>query len=418
MRRPFGRPILWALLIVPLLLAGCWDRAEVETLAFITATGIDLVPPHSGAGTPPRIELTARVMNTAGSATSGSSSGVGGERNLPSVVVTGRGVTTWDALYDMQKTLGWTLFVAHNRVVVLASEVPRSGQMRRVMDFFDRARQTRRNAYLLVADGSSAAEIIDGYSPLTGPDHSDLHGLVLTSYEQRGTPLVTINDFLIRLALEGVDPIAGRIRLTSSTTSPSTGQGMPEAEQSPGNNSPAEISGVALFQGDRLVGFLDEEPSHGLLWATNRSTGGMIAAPCPREPDLFFFYVIQRASARLSIQTHPELRGRISIIMEGIMGDIECTAGGFRTDTKELRRIEDELTRIVHKWVQEAVDKAQELHADPFGFGAALMRRDYRLWQQVKDHWHDTVWAGLPVDVDATVYVRRSGIVGTPYEVR
>lgn len=414
---PKGRFLL-CILIISLLLSGCWDRREVETLAFVTASGIDQAPgdPENPFGWK-ELELSVRVANAGetGGGDPGAGSGTSGAGS-PGTVIVGHGVTPWDAFLDIQSASGRIMYVAHNRVVVISSDIAKDGHMREVIDFFDRSRQARRSGYILVADGLPARDVVGRESPIADRASSGLYELVRFNHSMRGMPQVTLNDFIVRATLEGIDPIAGRVGAVPKGSPSASSE---RANDGGGSDSKRTVAltGLALFRGDLLVGFLDEEETRGALWAMGKISSGFVNVPCPNAPSQSYVFEVQRSSGAISIQIEPELRGKVQITMEGGLGDLACPAGGFNTTTSAIQVAHVRLKERVLASVEGAIHKAQTLQSDPFGFGADFLRKNHREWREIKDRWHESIWPQLPVDIELNVDIRRPGLVGSPYKV-
>ena len=416
---PF-RNVLGVLVVaaLTLVLTGCWDRREVESLAFVTATGIDLDdatdPGVTGirAADTTRFRIVVEIANAGGGG--GTDPGASGARagvSQPTMLGFGVGVTPFDALQDIQAGLGRTLFVAHNRVVVVSAEIPRNQKLPQVFDYFERSPQARGNALLVFADGIPAAEVIAATAPVSGRSGSALYDLIQTTHTEHGTPLVTIREFLVRSSLEGIDPIAGRI-VRGTRTAAGGAEGAGSLGPVPQAVPPVRLSGVALFRGDTYVGSLDEAETKGLLWAIGQVKDSFIDVPCPGAPEHSFTYLVQRSSGKVSLTLQPALRGRIAIVMEGRLADVECPRTAFDVTTASVDDAHAQLKRRIEESVRGAVDKTQRLGVDPFGFGAALHRNAPERWHEVRDEWFDTIWPRLPVDIEVTVDIRRPGLVG------
>ncbi len=395
--------------------AGCWDRIEVQTLAFVTEAGIDpAVETEENPFGWESVELSVRVANTA----SAQDSGTGASSTSLGALVVGRGVSPLDALNDIQSASGRIIYVAHNRAAVVSSQLAQAGRMTEVIDFFDRSRQARRSAYLLVADGLSAREVISLGSQLSDQESSAIFELARFNHRTRGMPIVTINDFIVRATQEGVDPIAIRVSAAPMLTSPAeSGSSEPQGGPSAAGGRQVEIAGAALFRKDVLVGYLDEDATRGLLWARGDLSSGSVNVPCPAVTEKSFGFLVRRSSGAVTIETDPELRGKVTITMEGDFVGLSCPGGGYKSTSQAVQVAQERLKARVEESVRAAIAKSQQLQADPFGFGAALMRKEYGVWRRVKERWYDTVWPELPVDIEIKVDIRRPGLVGPPYQV-
>lgn len=394
-----------------LILAGCWDRQEVDTLAFITATAVDARPGETKDGSDDSyFELSMHIIDPATESAGGIMEKDSSAGNVAGVVVSAKGLTPLDAHYNFQAQLPRVAFFAHNRVIIIAEELARSDVLSRIVDFFDRGRQSRRSAFVAIAQDIAAREVLAAGFPLEPSSGEGLAQVIRINHQTVAAPAVTLNDFLVDVSLEGIDPIAGRIRPVRKADASPSRQGSDVLEG-------ARYSGVALFRGDRLVGWLDEPETRGLLWATGRANAAYVNITCPDSPTNLLTLEIVRASGKIDVQTTPELRGRIRLIAEGHLADVECP-GGFRRSSEGVSETNDRLAAVMENNIKGALEKTKSLGTDPFGFGAAIMRADPALWQQVRERWYDSIWPELPVDIEITATVRRPGLISSPYEVR
>ncbi len=398
------RPIACALVALFLAMAvtGCWDRIEVESLGFVIAAGLDPSDSPTNARGWSLIDMTVRIASGdfAGGGNSSDSNLVQGS----GLVLTGTGFSPLDALNSIQDTVPRQVYVAHNRVVVVAEELAKT-DMRQMLDLFHRPRQTRREAILVVARDISAKDAISATFPLAGSSGEGLFDLIRLSSRTRGSDIRTVHDFLVAASLEGMDPYLGVIRPAPA-----------DAEKAAAVPSRVLYSGIALFQGDRLVGYLDERETRGLLWALGRMASTNVELPCPTDPIDPILIEVQRSKGNVKIELEPELHGVIEIVMEGRVIEVGCTSGFERTSSA-LDEVHDVAVEQIKTEISAAITKAQEVMSDPFGFGAALLRRSPSVWREVGTHWYEEIWPTMRVDINVKFDIRRPGLVGGPYTV-
>ena len=391
-----------------LLTSGCWDRREVETLAFVTAVGLDLAeggPNHLGWKP---IDLSVQVAATSSpEAGSGIFGGGSGASAGTGVVVTARGYSSFDALTEVQNMVARQIYVAHNRVIVVSEDLARS-DMRRVLDFFDRNRQPRRTATLVIAKDITARDAISAFFPLAQRQGEGLYEMIQVNARQRSTANVSLHEFLTAVSLEGVDPFVGAVQPIPNTAL------TPADPAVSAGKLRVSYAGIALFQRDRLVGFLDETEGRGLLWAIGKSGITHIRFPCPGAPGDVIVVEILRSKGVVRTEASPEIRGVVEVTAEGMVIDASCASGLERTPDS-VDEIHNLAAEELKSEVEAAVSRAKELQSDPFGFGAALFRKHPRLWNDVKEMWYSAVWPNMPVDVKISFDIRRPGLVGGPY---
>ncbi|WP_139487889.1 Ger(x)C family spore germination protein [Brevibacillus dissolubilis] len=130
-RPVFTLLILWMILLI----TGCWNRREIEDLAFVLATGID----KSSQG----YLLNVQVANVPALSKDGN--------NAPTFFTyTSAGQTVFDAVRKTTHTSPNRLFWAHTKVLVINEKAAQSG-IKPYLEFFSRDAEERRNFLLVVS---------------------------------------------------------------------------------------------------------------------------------------------------------------------------------------------------------------------------------------------------------------------------
>ena len=172
----------------------------------------------------------------------------------------------------------------------------------------------------------------------------------------------------------------------------------------------ARITGAAVFKGDRLVGWLNQPETRGLLWIKDQVNSTIIVIKQPGHEDDFIGLELMQARGGFS----PEVDegGRLSYTVEveaqAVLGDAQRFIDPFAwPEVWEV--MERRMATVIENEIMATVAKAQELNSDIFGFGAALKRTDTALWQQEKDRWDET-FPYLDVQVEVKADILRSGL--------
>ena len=71
----------------------------------------------------------------------------------------------------------------------------------------------------------------------------------------------------------------------------------------------------------------------------------------------------------------------------------------------------------VRREALDAVEHAQRLEADIFGFGRLLMASDPKAWRRLEDRWRQ-VFREMEVDVQVKATIRRTGLASGRFTVR
>ncbi len=399
--RRFG--LTSCLLLMALALAGCWNRREVETLGFVVAVGVNRGPDGG-------VELTAQVPIP--SLLAGEAGGGGGRSSQPAFwVVKSSGRTTFEAarrfLEESPRRLQWS----HNQVVIFSETYARTG-VREALDILTRDSEPRRTAWVMVARESSIDDVLSAAWPierLTGVALDRL--MTLQSGGLGGAPTVDINTFVRALAAPGLEPVAAAIELTGPDTPPK------QRDPLEPTKSHLATRGSAVFQGDRLVGWLDPIETRGLAFLQNKVKTTVLPLDC-KVP------VGEKASVEL-LRAHTTMKpqvtadGRISFTIkiqaEGALDEFPCREP---INVTTFRSMERKAAQAIEGEVMRALRRLQyDYHADAMGFGLAVYRTYPRLWKRLQADWNKRL-PDIPAQVQVRMALRRSALTERPLQVQ
>lgn len=418
------------LALLSLLLSGCWDRREINDLAFVMAIGVD-------KGTRPgTFIITSQVAVPSEFASGRGGEGGGGAWSslVPPVWITSiEGETVMDARRRMAEWAPRRGYTAHAEAIVLGKELARQG-IAEVLDFFYRHPEFRRTAHLFVADGT-AQSILQAYprlDPIPG-----MAGRSLVRWSPlAGTALpVTLQEAVSTLWAGRTQLVLPRLSLTTGMEYPPgqtqpasaqtgnvaasgmglTGDSLPTDRQGKGGEGTGpgphgrelHMMGGAIFKGDRLVGYFNRRESRGYMWILGKKHGGITVVSSSPGCSGRVAIEITRGRARIVPElTNGHLRIRIQVKEEGNV--VESLAPLDFTDAKVLRSLERRTATAIRGEIMEALRRAQkDYRSDVFGFGAAIYRRYPRLWRQIEKDW-DRIYPDLEVVVEVESKIRRT----------
>jgi|GEM_PF-873262 len=378
--------------ILVCLLSGCWERKEVNDIGIVTATGIDLMENGSI-----RVSLLLAIPRLVG--TSSSASG-GGETQLETTagwIVSEEGETVMDAYRNIQGKLPRQIFFSHNRIIIIGEKLAQNGVMP-VLDFFERARQSQLNSFVLVTK-TEAEEMLK-----FKPKFEKLASEVIKEELKTGIgPSVRIGRFLAMVMDSGDEPYAPQIAIVSSE------QG---ASHSKDTKNVMATRGTAAFRGDRLVGWLNDRETRGLMWIRNEMKEGVITVSIP--PDLGggrisaeFAGVHSKLTPVVSkekIQMHIDVSASLKVYENVSKLDLSEPA-----NTSLLRTL---IAEDIRRRIESVCLKAQKtLRTDILGFGQAIYRQQHKAWnKQYAKEW-TRLFPEVQVVIKPVVQVINTGLI-------
>ncbi|CAI6087739.1 Ger(x)C family spore germination protein [Cohnella sp. JJ-181] len=374
------------LLLSVLFLSGCWDRTEINDLAFITGTAFDLT--ESG-----EYHLTVQIALP--SSTPGGGAGEGPQQKFFVLAANGKNVN--EAFAMIQKKSSRKLFTAHRSVIFIGESLGRHG-INNVLDVFAHDPRQRLRTYIMLVKGGEASRVLDTKYPF---DQVPMEA-VKEMEGQQTEVAVNLRDFFISATSRGIDPIMGVIEVES---------------EGKDQNKPGmfKLSGSGVFKQLKLVGLLDGYETDGLNWATNHMKDGRINAEIPGTKGNVGI-LITYASRKISIDTHGD-RMQFKLLLQGKGTIIENNTELDVTRPKNVALVQHGLEKAAEKQVSEALNKLQkQFDADAVGFGQALYRNSPREWKAVKNQW-DRKFAEAKLNVQVKLTIGGAGMVGPPLQL-
>jgi spore germination protein KC len=115
-----------------------------------------------------------------------------------------------------------------------------------------------------------------------------------------------------------------------------------------------------------------------------------------------------------ALNTTDEVEARVKVDVTAHLAETRSFVD-ITQDMHALIQMEEALADQIRGEILDAVQKAQSLRADIFGFGRMLMASDYRARKRICPKW-DTVFTSLPVKVEVKARIDRSALETNRYE--
>ena len=388
--------IMTLLIVIAPLLTGCWSRHEINDVAIVLGVAIDKA--DNGKL---RLALQIAVPKASGGA-GGSGQGSGSTKST--MMVSAEGESIMEAYRIIQEKIPREIFFAHCRVIIVGEELARDG-VSSVLDFFSRHRQSHLRYYLLFTKGE-AVDILH-----SSPQFESALAEEIREKEKTGTGVrVRVREFWERLLSDGEEPVAAQV----SDLLIEKGSQNEKKESGTSKRIPSTI-GAAVFRGDRLVGWLNDEETRGILWIRSEFESGVIAVSIPKEKG---GGRIAAQIWKVSTKIKPIFQnGKLKIKIE-TYGGIEIYENSSKLDLGNptvLSTLQSMFEKEVETRIHLTLDKAQKkLKSDIFGFGQEVNRSYPKMWEtDYKKRWN-TIFPDTEVEVDSHITVQGTGFTTKP----
>ncbi|MBS4210004.1 Ger(x)C family spore germination protein [Bacillus sp. FJAT-50079] len=388
--------ILILFLCTPLL-SSCWSNQELNDISVVAGIGIDKKDNV--------YHLSAQIVNPNEVSTKeGTSSGLS-----PVFLTEATGSTIYEALRKISLGNSRKAYISHLRVLVISEDFAKEG-LSDELDFMYRDYSLRTDFLVIIAKNVSAKDTLKVLMSLEKvPAEKLFQSLIMSEKMLSSTKAVTIDEFMEHMVNEGNNPVLSGIELLGN---PELGN---KRQNSEAIESPTKLkyAGLAVFNGGKLVGWLDDKESIGYNYITNHVKRTIENIPCPNEDKEFALDVI-RTSTRIQATVdkigtpHIKVKPRLEVNI----GEFSCSFD--LTEPETITKLEKLAEQTLKNSLHLTVKKVQEeYNSDIFGFGQALYRSEPQTWKKLKEDWPNH-FANLDVDITPKVNIRQLGLIKKP----
>lgn len=384
-----------SVLVMALLLTGCWDRIELNDRAIVLGWGMDLLEDGKYLATANYVLPTS----PGGSGTAGGAGGGSGQASY--FTESAIGINNTDAGQNMQHKLSRLIFAGHRRNIFIGEKLARAG-VGPILDEYARSLSIRPRTNVFVVKGGTAQSVMTiSYQLEKNPSLA-----AQKIQEKTGAPVSrSMLDFFIS-ANEigtGVMPV---IRVAKPVM---------ESRKHNKNDSPPQTTlqfdGAAIFDQDlKLKGFLGENQYWARLWVINRLRAYSFPLSTYSRRGSMVLQASNFKSRITPVVKRNSVDFKVRLEAQGMI--IENNTPLDITNPETLRTVQKEYNRSIKKQVEHIVEIVQkEYKCDVFGFGSTVHRKYPYEWKRLSEDWRD-LFPESHIELNVMVTISGTGISG------
>jgi spore germination protein KC len=374
---------LLVLILSNLFLSGCWDRQELNDLAMVTAAGIDQTSDET-------IELSVLVYIPKGGGGELGTASSGGGVGTQKLVRSATGKTMAEAMAKLQELLPRHIFWGICKVFIIDADVGKEGIAEQV-DFIMRYPQIRERTKIFLSK-QKVKDILSLMPPLERDISEVLRELASLKIGME----VTTKDLAEMFMSDSGDIGVPWIKI------------LPPEEGDKKNQTIAYITGTAIFKKDKLIGYIDDSVTRGVLWLRDEIEFAIITVE-PKEANGY----ISINSLKSKSELVPKIeQGKWKITLKAFSEHdiVQNTTNLDMADPKVVKMLQKLLEKNIEERVELALEEVQKgLKADIFGFAEAFHREYPKVWKTEKYRW-DEIYPDVEVKIDVKANIRRQGM--------
>ncbi|MFD0681165.1 MULTISPECIES: Ger(x)C family spore germination protein [unclassified Paenibacillus] len=383
----------WLLLLT--LLTGCWNRRELNELGIQMGMAIDKIGDQ--------YQLAVQVV-VPGEVSSRLTTG-----RSPVTLYKASAPTIFEAFRKLTETSPRKIYSAHTRVLVIGESLAQEG-IGKILDLLSRNPEARTDYYVIVSRGIKAEEVLKVMTSLEKiPANNLFYSLDTSSKNWAPTTTVTMDQAILQLVTSGLNLVLPGVEVLGNLSTGDSKSNVDKIE----NAGLLQSAGLAIFDKDKLIGWLNEDESKGYNYIRNnvKSTAGHIK--CPDGGVLALETLRSDTKMKVSFDNGEPLI-LIGVVIESNIGEVECKIDITEPDT--IVWLEHEAEKKLRNLLQHTINKVKsKYNVDVFGFGQAVYKKDPKVWKKLKGEWKER-FPRLKVNYDINVTIRRTGTTNNSFQ--
>lgn len=378
--------LLAVLLSIPIILTGCWNRRELDTLGIVLTMAFDKEDED--------IKITAEVVKLQRGEGGKSSYG----ESAPVKYVQGKGKTVFDALRDITLKFDRKIFMAHIKTIILSEDIAKNN-MSDILDITQREHEIRETTYLFVSKHSKAEDALGSLGGVEEIPAISFEDIIKNQKYNGKSVAVQGFEYYRTLFAQGIQPVIGVIQLVPKHKFRTSGDNKEEYE--------ANIEGSAVMKDNKFVGYLNGIQTYGYNLITNHVHSGSITSQNNTKRNAV---EILSAHCDKSVDMHEgKFNISVSVTMKGILQEVSGSTD--INSPKKIENIEKANSEELKKIIEEAINAAQKnYNADIFGFGKLVHQKYPRIWRKVKKDWNK-IFADSIITVQTKTEITKTGVI-------
>jgi spore germination protein KC len=400
MMRKIRTMLIFLLIILNLaVLNGCWDIREINELGLVTAVGIDK------ADGPNRYSVTVQIANPTAEGSSDSKSKVKSDVWIG----TQEGSSLFDAARMLVDISSRRIMWAHNNVIIIGESMAKEGIIP-VVDYFTHNPELRMKTAVVVAKGD-AKEYLAAKVGMESP--SGVSFILLEGY--RALTAESVESHLLEVSA-GLKNEYSNLLITGISLKKSL---MPsgDSENKEKSSETIELTGVAVFKKDKMLGWLSPEESRGVSWILNQTKNTVVTVTDPEHGNKSVSVETGSVKAKIKTQVINGMPG-ISVNVSG-KGDIVEEDGSTNQGMSEVK---EHVAELLNKKIEDEIKHSLEIiqkeyMVDCLGFAAIVHAQNDVEWESgLKDKWQ-VIFPQIPVTVSVDINIKSSTLNQEPMKV-
>ncbi|OAA83618.1 Ger(x)C family spore germination protein [Clostridium ljungdahlii] len=364
-------------LLSSVILCGCWNYVDIEKYSLVIGFSLDKDKKSN------KYVVNAEVLNFQMS---------GKEAKAVSNIIESKGDTIFDAMRNMINTTGNKLHWGHAKIFIISKDIAEEGIIP-ALDLPYRDAEMREEIYVLISNKNTAKEILQNKTIASNLKSFDIAKMIEHQRALANVPIVRVYEIINNIEEDDISSVLPLCDIKAS-----------DGKQA------AELTGTAVFKGDKLVGSLNTEESKYFLFATNQIDKTLLVEKILDDDQMtnITLEVFESKTKVKPIYQNGKLSVDMNIRLDASIAEIDGSRDFIQGSRREkLKQAAEESLKVS---IGSTINKVQNNYeTDIFGFGKHIKSDIPSVWNDVKDKWDDT-FKNMNVNINIEIQLRNSAL--------
>lgn len=385
------------LLIIPLLLSGCYNYQELNQLAITTALSVDYDKDSDN------FKIIAQVINPVKEQDAKSS-------NEPSFInYKSEGKSLREAVRLVLLDSPKKLYGSQIQIVVLSENVI-GEKLPDVIDFFIREPELRSEFKLIIARDNKALEGITIQTLLDDLSSSNILDSLEKQAEEFGiTTVVTLNDLTNMYLNPYLEIVLPSMNVKGDLKKGSEKENLSNTD----NETSIKVNTTGVFKNNKFLGYLTGEESRVLNLIRGDIKNTIINM---NIEDGFIVFEPNKIETKVEATVK---ENTVKITISGLAKVKEITGMADLNSPKEVKKLQEKFNKLIEEMVQSSFTSIREKYnTDVFKFRDIYYKTDYKYFKENQNNWYEDIFPNLKLEVNSQIklYEKGNTLGGTKYE--
>lgn len=361
----------YLILLTFLFLCGCQSDQEINNLSIVNSMGIDIKDN--------KYIVTVQILNTSKKEENDQ------ESMGKSLVYSTTGNNISEALNNFFVKTPKKLYLGHMNFLLVSENLAREN-INNITDYFLRNNDVSKNFTMLISKDGNIEKILKKLESNTTYPIGNILGNIEVSSNVLGTNIdVKFTKFMSDLNANGKNPVLGAISI---------------------NDDNLSINNIAVFRGEKLVGYLEDDENIGYNFITDNIKNTNINYRC--NDNNYIGINITNSKTVLSNQIkHKKPIFYLDIDLDALITEVNCKNG-----INDLNEVKNKVKEEINKYIRKVISVTKkDFQSDIFGFGRLLYQNNYSYFKNVEKDWDNKIYPTINVKTNINIKLTNEGSI-------